>query len=170
MGVIMMEKGIKTKGLLFVETLGREGLDKGKLFELLYNAVGKDADIKKMGLPSNSAVAYLESNRAKLQIKAFEPRIADTFNEITKTTEIARKRELLGRLEVMTCQPRDYAVIAMDRYMKLDKAHTVDGFYKEYESFRSDKLKAEEKDKRIQNNSRTAFIKGLLLKEGGAVI
>lgn len=170
MGVIMMEKGIKTKGLLFVETLGREGLDKGNLFEHLYQAVGKNTDIKKLGLPSNSAVAYLESNRAKLQIKAFEPRIADTFNEITRTKDTARKRELLGRLEVMTCQSRDYAVIAMDRYLKLDKKHTIDGFYKEYENFRLGKLKAAEKENNVQNNNDSVFVKGLLLRESGAVI
>lgn len=131
----MMDENIKTVGLFFVETIADKALTKNKLFEQLYKIIGHRCNITDLGLPSASAVAYLESNKAKYQIKAYEPRIADTFNKLSKAEKIGQKKALLDVLKILVPKPRDYAVIAMDRYLKMEKDNTITGFYQEYSQF-----------------------------------
>lgn len=132
----MMDRSIKTKGLAFVEALGTGPKDKENIFSHLYQVVGRNCEISHLGLPSDAAIAYLESSKAKCQIKAYEPRIADTFTRLTKVSKIEHKRDLLDQLNIMTPKPRDYAVIALDSYLKLDKKNHVEGFYMEYNDYK----------------------------------
>lgn len=132
----MMDKNLKTIGLAYVETLSKESLTKDQLFEHLYKATGRNCDLSTLRLPTNSAVACLESCKAKCQIKAYEPRIADAFNKLTKVNKIEHKKELLEILNFMTPKPRDYAVMALDKYIKLNPKNTIDGFLKEYHQFK----------------------------------
>lgn len=131
-----MDKNLKTIGFTYVENLSQEGLTKDQLFEHLYKATGHNCDLSVLRLPTNSAVACLESCKAKCQIKAYEPRIADTFNKLTKISNIEHKKELLEALNFMTPKPRDYAVMALDKYVKLDRNNTADSFLKEYNKFK----------------------------------
>lgn len=131
----MMDKDIKTVGLSFVEKVSDKALTKETLFEQLHKAIGQKCDITALGLPSASSVAYLESNKAKYQIKAYEPRIADTFNRLNKAEKICHKKALLDVLKILTPKPRDYAVIALDSYLKMDKQHTIQGFINEYSKY-----------------------------------
>lgn len=131
----MMDKDIKTVGLSFVENLDKKDMAKEELFEQLYKVLGQDCDLKDMRLPSASSIAYLESNKAKYQIKAYEKKIASTFNKLNQTEKIGDKKALLDVLKILTAKPRDYAVMALDKYLRMDKANTIDGFYKEYSNF-----------------------------------
>lgn len=132
----MMDKNIKTIGLSFVENLDKKDMAKEELFEQLYKVLGRDCDLKKdMRLPSASSIAYLESNKAKYQIKAYEEKIVSTFNKLNQTEKIGDKKALLDVLKILTAKPRDYAVMALDKYLRMDKANTIDGFYKEYSNF-----------------------------------
>lgn len=131
----MMDKNIKTVGLSFVENLDKKDMAKEELFEQLYKVLGRDCDLKDMRLPSASSIAYLESNKAKYQIKAYEKKIASTFNKLNQTEKIGDKKALLDVLKILTAKPRDYAVMALDKYLRMDKANTIDSFYKEYSNF-----------------------------------
>lgn len=145
----MMDKNIKTVGLFFVETVADKELTKDKLFEQLYKTIGHRCELTALGLPSASAVAYLESNKAKYQIKAYQPRIADTFNRLNKAEKICDKKELLDRLNMLTPKPRDYAVIALDCYLKMDRGNTVQGFYSEYQKYAA----KQQRNGRMANNN-----------------
>ena len=131
----MMDKNIKTKGLSFVEKLEDKDMSKEELFRQLHETVGKDCDIAALRLPSASAVAFLESSKAKRQIKSFEPRIADALKKLQKAEKSSQKRNILDALKFMTAGPRDYAVIALDKYYKMDKSHTLDSFCSEYKNY-----------------------------------
>lgn len=131
----MMDKNIKTVGLSFVESLGKKDLAKDELFAQLYKVLGHDCDLGGMRLPSSPAIAYLESNKAKYRIKAYEEKIASTFSKLNQTEKIGDKKALLDVLKILTAKPCDYAVMALDSYLRMDKANTIDGFYKEYSHF-----------------------------------
>ncbi len=131
----MMDKNIKTVGLSFVESLDNKDLAKDELFAQLYKIIGRDNDLNDMRLPSSPSIAYLESNKAKYQIKAYEKKIASTFSKLNQTEKIGDKKALLDVLKILTAKPRDYAVMALDSYLRMDKANTIDGFYKEYSDF-----------------------------------
>lgn len=130
-----MDKNIKTVGLSFVENLDNKDLAKEELFEQLYKVAGRDNDLKDMHLPSAPSIAYLESNKAKCQIKAYEKKIVSTFDKLNQTDKVGDKKALLEMLKILTAKPRDYAVMALDKYLRMDKANTIDGFYKEYSDF-----------------------------------
>ena len=61
----------KTIGSAFLEKLSAANLTKEQLFANLYQVTGKESKISELGLPSNPAVAFLESSKAKYRIKVY---------------------------------------------------------------------------------------------------
>lgn len=169
MGDIMMEEGIK-KELLFMEALKHETLDKGKLFSGLAGVIGRDTDLKNLHLPSSPNIVRLQSNLIKGKYKMNQPRISKCMHKILTAGSKEQKQELAVRLKYLTPQKNEYAVMAMDNYLNLDKSHTIDGFYQDYEDFRAGKLNSKNNDKKAQNVAAAPLLKGLMLKESSAVI
>ena len=127
----------RTVGSAFVEKISAANLNKEQLFEHLYNITGKDCKLSELGLPSNPAVAFLESSKAKYRIKLYDQKALAALPKIDKMKSVEKKKAILDMLNIMAPKPKDYAVIAMDRYLKLDKTHTIDGFYKEYNAYKN---------------------------------
>lgn len=138
----MMDK--KSNGYAFAEALAAGNLTKDQLFEHLHKAIGGKCSLKELRLPTNSAVASLESCKARCQIKAFEPRIVNTYRQLNQVSKIERKKELLDKLNIMVCKPRDYAVMALDCYFKMDRKHTLESFCSDYNLYleKNGKIKA----------------------------
>ena len=129
----------KTVGIAFVEKLSAAGLTKEQLFEQLYQVAGKDCKLSELGLPSNPAVAFLESSKAKYRIKVYNQRAMAALPKIDKMKSLAKKKAVLDMLNIMAPKAKDYAVIAMDTYLKMNKQHTVEGFYKEFNLYQNKK-------------------------------
>lgn len=127
----------KTVGSVFVEKLSAANLTKEELFEQLYNVAGKDCKLSELGLPSNPAVAFLESSKAKYRIKVYNQKAMVALPKIDKMKSVAKKKAVLEMLNIMAPKTKDYAVIALDTYLKQDKKHTVEGFYQEYETYKA---------------------------------
>lgn len=125
----------RTVGSVFVEKLSAENLTTKQLFEELYKVAGKDCKLSELELPSNPAVAFLESNKAKYRIKLYDQRARMALPKIDKMKSVAQKKAILDMLNIMSPKPRDYAVIAMDTYLKMDKEHTIEGFYNAYKRY-----------------------------------
>ena len=134
----------RTVGSVFVEKLSAESLTKEQLFEQFYHIAGKDCKLSELELPSNPAVAFLESSKAKYRIKLYDQKAMMALPKIDKMKSVEKKKAVLDMLNIMSPKPKDYAVIAMDTYLKMDKKHTIDGFYKEYDSYQK---KQKEKDR-----------------------
>lgn len=122
----------KTVGSAFVEKLSASNLTKEQLFEQFYNIAGKDCNLSELGLPSNPAVAFLESSKAKFRIKLYNQKAMSALQKLDKIKNVAQKKAILDMLNIMAPEPKDYGVIALDTYLKMDKKHTIDSFYKEY--------------------------------------
>lgn len=130
-----MEDDVK-KSLLFIQDLNKENLDKEKLFSGLYSVIGKDADLKKMHLPNSENTAPLRSNLIKAKLKMHQPKISCYLNKIKATEKKSQKKDLMAKVKFLLPEKNEYATLALDKYLKLDKKHTVDGFYKDYDEFR----------------------------------
>lgn len=135
----------RTIGSAFVEKISATNLNKEQLFAHLYEITGKDCKLSELGLPSNPAVAFLESSKAKYRIKIYDQKARVALPKIDKMKSIEKKKAILDMLNIMAPKPKDYAVIAMDRYLKLDKGHTIDGFFKEYNAYSQKQQKQENK-------------------------
>ncbi len=135
----------RTVGSAFVEKISAANLSKEQLFAHLYEITGKDCKLSELGLPSNPAIAFLESSKAKYRIKMYNQKAMATLPKIDKMKSIAKKKAVLEMLNIMAPKPKDYAVIAMDRYLKLNKEHTVDGFFNEYNAYKQKQQKQEHK-------------------------
>lgn len=133
----------RTIGSAFVEKISAANLDKKQLFEHLYTITGKDCKLSELGLPSNPAVAFLESNKAKYRIKLYNQKAMTALPKIDKIKSVKKKKAILDMLNIMAPKAKDYAVIAMDRYLKLDSKHTIDGFYEEYNTYKNNQKNKE---------------------------
>ena len=137
----------KTIGSAFLEKLSAANLTKEQLFANLYQVTGKESKISELGLPSNPAVAFLESSKAKYRIKVYNQKALSILPKIDKMKSLAKRKAVLEMLNIMSPKPKDYAVIAMDTYLKMDKKHTIDSFYKEYDTF----YKQQKEETKTQN-------------------
>lgn len=130
----MMNRKIKTTGLTFVENLSGDNLDKQDIFENLYRVLGEKTELSALKLPSSPAVAKLYSIQAEVRIRNNEQRIANIYQKLSKAG--GDKSDIAEELKIFSAQPSDFAVIALNKYLLLDKKHTVEGFYLEYDAYR----------------------------------
>lgn len=128
----MEDKKIKTVGSAFVEKMSAANLTQEQLFEHLFHITGKDCKLENLGLPSNAAVAFLESSKAKYRIKLYNQKAIAILPKLDKIKSVAQKKSILEMLNIMAPKEKDYAVIAMDTYLKMDKKNTIEGFLSEY--------------------------------------
>lgn len=152
----MNEKNIKTVKKEMVDKMSAEGIEKKDLFSYLSEVLSKDCQLEKLGLPSTSAVAFLESSKAKFNINLYNERVKKILPKIDKMKSLPQKKASLEMLQMMAPKDRDFAVIALNSYLKMDKHHTVDSFYKEYGDFRDkqqEKTPQEKISQQIQNKS-----------------
>ena len=125
----------RTVGSVFVEKLSAANLTKDQLFEDLCQIAGKDCRLSELGLPSNPAVAFLESSKAKYRIKLYDQKAKLALPKLEKMKNVKQKKTILEMLNIMAPKEKDYAVIAMDTYLNMNKNHTIEGFYKEYNNY-----------------------------------
>lgn len=149
----MMNK--KSKGFAFAEILASKNLTSRQLFECLHKAIGDENNLKEMRLPTNSAVVSLESCKIKCQIKAFEPRIMSAYRQMEQAAKTEKEQKIREALNIMDCKPRDYAIMAMDKYLKMDENHTIEGFYTNYNSFLKEKEHPLDLNKMMLKNMET---------------
>lgn len=141
-----MKDGIQ-KDLLFMDSLKKETMDKGEIFAGLCGVIGRDKDLRGMHLPSSPNIIRLQSNLIKGKFKINQSRIAGYMNKILHAENQNQKEELCVMLKSLTPQHNEYAMMAMDNYLNLDKKNTIEDFFAEYEDFRKEMLKS-----KINNN------------------
>lgn len=126
-----------------IDRLKSPEIDKTTLFKTLHEAIGKNAKLKELELPSMTAVVALKSIAAEKKAQIYTQNVKKALSRISKIANKEKRKDMLDMLNKMAPQPYDYAVIAMNTYLKMDKTHTIDSFYKEYNIYSQ---RQEEKD------------------------
>ena len=110
-------------------------IDKQTLFETLHDVMGEKNKMKEMGLPSLAAVVSLKSFEAVKRAETYTKNVSKALPQISKIADKKRKHEMLDMLNKMAPRPYDYVVIGLNAYLKMDKKHSIEGFYREYDKF-----------------------------------
>ncbi len=127
----MTEKTLTTVSSTFVKKLSMPDLSKKELFASLHERLGK-TDIEKLDLPKNKAVVSLESQRAKIRIKSYTDKVQQFLPKIQHMKNKEQQKSALEMLEILSPKDRDYAVIACDKYLKMDDKANIEDFMKDY--------------------------------------
>ncbi len=127
----MTEKTLTTVGNAFVKKLSMPDLSKKELFISLHERLG-ETDIEKLDLPKNKEVVSLESQRAKIRIKSYTDKVQQVLPKIEHMKSKEQQKSALDMLEILSPKDRDYAVIACDKYLKMDDNANIEDFFKDY--------------------------------------
>lgn len=119
-----------------MENLSGDNLEKQDIFENLYRVLGEKTDLSALSLPSSPAVAKLYSIQAEVRIRNNEQKIANIYQKLAKVGSSCEKSDFAEELKIFSAQPSDFAVIALNKYLMLDKKHTVESFYLDYNAYR----------------------------------
>ena len=129
----MTEKTLTTVGSTFLKDLSEPNLSKGDILTILEERLGKK-DIAKLDLPQNRAVVSLESQRSKIRIIGYSNKVKQFLPKIQQMKSKEQQKSALEMLEILSPKDRDYAVIACDKYLKLDEKATTQDFVQAYQN------------------------------------
>ncbi len=120
-----------------INKLKNPKIDKQTLFETLHEAIGEKAKIREIGLPTLAAVVTLKNFEAIKRAETYTKNVSKALPQVSKIADKKKRTEMLDMLNKMAPRAFDYAVIGLNTYLKMDKQHNIDGFYKEYEAYKS---------------------------------
>ena len=139
----MIQTKNKMPWVKIIDKLKSPTTDKQTLFQTLHEAVGEQAKLRDLGLPTIAAVVSLKSFEAIKRADTYTKHVSKVLPQISKIANKSKKREILDMLNKMAPQKFDYAVIGLNTYLKMDKTHTIDGFYKEYDKYTAEHQKTQ---------------------------
>ena len=130
----MVEKKFMMPCASIINKLTYPEISKQSLFKTLHDVAG-DEKLEDMRLPTLSAVVSIKNFEAVKRANDYIKNTTKALPRISKMSDKRKKSELLDMLNKMAPKASDYAVISLNTYLKMDKKHTIEGFYKEYNKF-----------------------------------
>ncbi len=146
----MVEKKFMMPCASIINKLTYPEINKQSLFKTLHEVAGGEK-LEDMRLPTLSAVVSIKNFEAVKRANDYIKNVTKALPRISKMSDKRKKAELLDMLNKMAPKASDYAIIALNTYLKMDKKHTIEGFYKEYNKFVAEKTQERMSAQMIQH-------------------